>query len=420
MNTTDAGPEVSHPDAKDRLKRVDPAQPVPEVPEPRMSAAPAQSEKPVPAVKPSPRITLLKKLERYITAFFKLGRTEVTAKEALRHVQGLEDHVSARLDHMAEAVGHQKLMQADHMAGFQRRLDQEVQDLTGRLEEQNRHLHADLQAEVAAYRSGLAVLSRTITDLTGRLDRLMLAGSRAGEAGISLPSSAPEGLTAFTDQFYHRLENQYRGSREEITGRLRIYLEDVTAAVKHTGGKPVMDLGCGRGEWLEVLGGAGLTAFGIDTNPVQAAEAQERGLDIRIGDGAEALGQAGDASLSVITAHHLIEHLSFDQVAWITREAMRVLAPGGLLLFETPNTRNVLVGATTFHTDPTHLKPMPAQVMSVLLETAGFHPVEVRHINPHERLDEFLAKPDINNELAYLLFGPQDLTVLGHKPLDGG
>ena len=59
---------------------------------------------------------------------------------------------------------------------------------------------------------------------------------------------------------------------------------------------------------------------------------------------------------------------------------------------------------------------MPEQVMAVLLETAGFEPVEVRHLNPHERLDEFLAKPDMNDELAYLLFGPQDLAVLGTRP----
>ena len=108
----------------------------------------------------------------------------------------------------------------------------------------------------------------------------------------------------------------------------------------------------------------------------------------------------------------------FDTVAWIVREALRVLAPGGLLLFETPNTRNVLVGATTFHTDPTHLKPMPEQVMGVLFETAGFYPVDIRHLNAHERFDEFRAKPDFNDELAFLMFGPQDLAVLGSKPQD--
>ena len=94
-----------------------------------------------------------------------------------------------------------------------------------------------------------------------------------------------------------------------------------------------------------------------------------------------------------------------------------MLAPGGILLFETPDTRNVLVGATTFHTDPTHLKPMPEQVMGVLFETAGFHPVDIRHLNAHERFEEFMAKPGLDDEIAFLMFGPQDLCVLGTKPL---
>lgn len=346
----------------------------------------------------------LKKLERYFTAIFKLGRTEWMAKQALRQTQAQEARIAEVLGQVEDRSHHQR--------------DQIAEQLAQASAAQN----ADQKAAEAAYKSGLAVLSRSISDLTQRLDRLMLGPSDPAPAPPKTAQDLPdlEGLAAFKDQFYHRLENQYRGSRAEITKRLRIYLTDITRAVKATGGKPILDLGCGRGEWLETLKGAGITAYGIDTNPVQIAEARELGLDVRLEDAVHTLSQAEDASLAVITAHHLIEHLPFDLVAWITREAQRVLAPGGLLLFETPNTRNVLVGATTFHTDPTHLKPMPEQVMGVLFETAGFDPVELRHLNPHERLDEFLAKPDMNDELAFLLFGPQDLTILGHKPLAQG
>ena len=231
---------------------------------------------------------------------------------------------------------------------------------------------------------------------------------------VALPSS--DGFALFKDSFYHRLENRYRGSVEEISRRLAIYLPDVEAAHIRTGRKPAMDIGCGRGEWLGLLRDNGIEAFGVDTNPVQIEAAKEQGLDVRQGDALKALAEMEDESLSLITAHHLVEHLPFDAVAWIAREAMRVLAPGGVLLFETPNTRNVLVGATTFHTDPTHLKPMPEQVLGVLFETAGFDPVDIRHLHPHERMGEFLEKPDFNDELAFLMFGPQDLAVLGTKP----
>lgn len=347
----------------------------------------------------------LKKIERYITAIFKLGRTEWMAKQGLRKTQEIESQTSSHKNTLS-----------DHA----RDLDSIWQSIDGQKKAHSLLEQAQDQSfgqQMEHYKSGLAVLSRTISDLTGRLDRLMMR-DEAAETTVVNVSDLPdaEGLGVFKNQFYHRLENRYRGTRAEITRRLRTYLPDVEAAVLRTGKKPVMDLGCGRGEWLELLSQANIEAFGVDTNSVQIAEGRELGLDLRLADAVATLVEAETDSLSVISAHHLIEHLPFDTVAWITREAMRVLAPGGLLLFETPNTRNVLVGATTFHTDPTHLKPMPEQVMGVLLETAGFHPVEIRHLNAHERFDEFLAKPDVNDELAFLMFGPQDLCVLGMKP----
>lgn len=353
------------------------------------------------------KMKLHKRLERYITAIFKFGRTEWNAKQALRsarHAEDLAQHHSQDIDRIWQSISG---LEKQHDT-FGPRLDHQIEGLTD------------------GNRSSFAVVSRSISDLTRRLDRLMLretthTAPTPDEAGTTAAADpfGSEGFMAFKDQFYHQLENRYRGARNEIANRLRIYLPDVEAAVLRTGGKPVMDLGCGRGEWLQILGEAGITGFGVDTNPVQIHEALELGLDVRQGDALKTLSEIEDNSLAVLSAHHLIEHLPFDMVAWITREALRVLAPGGVLLFETPNTRNVLVGATTFHTDPTHLKPMPEQVMGVLLETAGFHPVDIRHYNAHERFDEFRAKPDFNDELAFLMFGPQDLAVLGIKPLDG-
>ena len=253
---------------------------------------------------------------------------------------------------------------------------------------------------------------------------MLLHGDAVGAARSAVSSdpspeaniTETEGFRAFRDTFYHRLENRYRGSRTEIKRRLRAYLPDVEAAAIRTGNLPVLDIGCGRGEWLELLAEAGIPASGIDINPAQVETPDTMGLDVRSGEAVDVLSKAESSSLSVISAHHVVEHLPFETVAWITREALRVLAPGGILLFETPNTRNVLVGATTFHTDPTHIKPMPEQVLGVLFETVGFHPVETRGLNPHERLNEFLARPGFDDELAQLLFGAQDLAVLGTKP----
>jgi len=357
----------------------------------------------------------LKRIERYFSAIFTLGRVKGMAKDAQRGVRDM----GARLDAMQASLDARQA----HLEDADGRMHR-LFEWTQRHEALADALTSDYRREAEILRrtgqSDTALLARMFTDLSRRMD--------ATPQGQGVPDATPpktdlpstEGFDLFKDSFYHRLENRYRGAPEEIAKRLKVYLPDVEAAWLRTGKKPAMDIGCGRGEWLGLLRDFGMTGFGVDTNAVQIEEAKEAGLDVRLGDALQALADQPEGSLSLITAHHLIEHLPFDAVAWITREAGRVLAPGGLLLFETPNTRNVLVGATTFHTDPTHLKPMPEQVMGILFETAGFDPVDVRHLNPHERLTEFLDKPDFNDELATLMFGPQDLAILGTKPTNSG
>lgn len=328
----------------------------------------------------------VKRFGDYIAAFFKLGRTERLAKEAHRNMRATEERFNA-------------------LETRERQLRNGIKQM--------------VQGETQVLMARNAELARNFVGLSRRLDQVLLA-SQGTQTQLPPPDPAAKdagGLGAVMDSFYHRLENKYRGTTSDIRNRLRVYLPDVESAVIRTGGKPVMDIGCGRGEWLGLLNDVGITAIGIDTNPVQIEDVQSEGLDARYGDARSALTEAKDDSLACITAHHLIEHLPFEEVLWITREAMRVLAPGGVLLFETPNTRNVLVGSTSFHNDPTHLRPMTDPVLNVLFETIGFQPIETRHLHPHERLAEFMAKPGFDPDLANLMFGAQDLAILGHKPL---
>ncbi len=398
------------PQAQQRLK-------LPTVPVERAKPQPGTASKgvvahtaPSSAPKRKTKLSFLKRLERNILALFKLGRIETLAKQA----RGRLDHVEGQMGQIGHAQG--------SLEGDVSRVWTSIAQLEAAHDDHSAQFNAHgarFDQEYEKAKAGDAALARSVSDLTRRLDAMLLHRDKLDLPPVTADASGlpvSDGFNAFLDSFYHRLENRYRGSVEEIANRLRIYLPDVEAAVMRTGDKPVMDLGCGRGEWLGLLHKAGVPAFGVDINPVQISAAQEKGLDVRLGDSMEALAEMEDNSLAVISAHHLVEHLPFNTVAWIAREAIRVLAPGGLLLFETPHTRNVLVGATTFHTDPTHLKPMPEQVLGVLFETAGFHPIEIRALHAHERFDEFLAKPDFNNELAFLMFGPQDLAVLGTKP----
>lgn len=338
----------------------------------------------------------LKNFGNYVAAIFKLRRTEGMAKSAARQVKDL----GVRLDDQVKDLS----VRLDNMDGSTRRLRKNFGDM--------------VVGETQVLMARNAELSRNYMDLSRRLDHILLTlGGTLKPQYINAVPYDSNGLGSVKDSFYHKLENKYRGTTADIKNRLRIYLPDVESAVLRTGFKPVMDIGCGRGEWLELLADSHISAIGIDSNPIQIADVQAAGLDARHSDARSALGQAKDDSLSCITAHHLIEHLPFEDVLWLTREALRVLAPGGLLLFETPNVRNILVGATSFHNDPTHLSPMTAPVLEVLFETVGYHPIQTRHLHPHEKLAEFMNKPSFDPELANLLFGAQDLAILGHKPL---
>lgn len=350
-----------------------------------------------------PRLKLHKRLEGYITAIFKLGRTERMAKQALRSGQALEGRINDELAGLAA-----RLEALDHRAVA--------------AEERGHDLEQQLAVQGAAAKAGQAALARSLSDMTARLDRLMLADGGAGEGHPPAPRPAEtpsrEGLEAFKNQLYHRLDMRAGGTPEEPLPRLRSYLGEVKAAVGRSGRLPVLDLGAGRGDWLALLRAEGLKARGVDRDPAQVAEARERGLEVEEQEALEALAATPEASLSVVSAHHLVEYLSFDQLAWLVRDAQRVLAPGGLLLLEMPDIRNLQVAADSLQQDPRRQRPPSAALMEMLMETAGYDPVVLRPLNPHPRFDEFLGRPDMNDELTFLLFGPRDLAVLGTRPTE--
>ncbi|HEY1150376.1 MAG TPA: class I SAM-dependent methyltransferase, partial [Pseudoduganella sp.] len=164
--------------------------------------------------------------------------------------------------------------------------------------------------------------------------------------------------------FYRAFEDRYRGSRDTIKQRLRAYAPFLAALRGDASAPRALDLGCGRGEWLELLGEEGFAARGIDLDEGMLAACHERGLNVEQKDALAALREAPTASLSLVSSFHLVEHLPFDLVRELIAEALRALQPGGLLIMETPNPENLTVGATSFYMDPTHLHPLPPSLLS--------------------------------------------------------
>lgn len=175
-----------------------------------------------------------------------------------------------------------------------------------------------------------------------------------------------------TIPFYRAYEDRYRGARELITQRLRAYEPFLTPLAPHDAPAAALDLGCGRGEWLELLGELGFQARGVDLDEGMLEACRERGLDAVSGDALATLRDCPDGSLALVSAFHLVEHIPFDAVSELISQSLRALRPGGLLIMETPNSENLVVGASTFYSDPSHLRPLPPTLLSFATEHAGF------------------------------------------------
>ncbi len=175
-----------------------------------------------------------------------------------------------------------------------------------------------------------------------------------------------------SEGFYRAFEDKHRGSRELIKERQCVYLPFVQPLIEVYPSAPAIDLGCGRGEWLELLAETGFAARGVDLDDGMLAECRARGQNVRTQDAVSALRELPDESQAVVSGFHLAEHIPFDVLQDLVREALRVLKPAGLLILETPNPENIVVGTANFYLDPTHKQPIPPLLLSFLPEHLGF------------------------------------------------
>ncbi|MGF6599985.1 2-polyprenyl-3-methyl-5-hydroxy-6-metoxy-1,4-benzoquinol methylase [Paraburkholderia sp. GAS448] len=183
-----------------------------------------------------------------------------------------------------------------------------------------------------------------------------------------------------SDDFYRALEDRFRGSRDLIKARQGVYLPFVEALGAKVS-KKMLDVGCGRGEWLELLAERGIAAEGLDFNEDFVKAGIDAGLSVFKADAMEFLKNQPDQTYSLITAFHVVEHLGFNSLLEFLKEAHRVVDDGGAVLLETPNPANLIVGACNFYIDPTHERPIPSVLLSFAAEYSGFESVVVVPVN---------------------------------------
>ncbi len=266
----------------------------------------------------------------------------------------------------------------------------------------------------------IEALEAQVRDLVGEL---AAASQRlaAHEVDLRVLRTKVDGSGPRFAAIYGGFIDRFRGSTAEVTVKLRVYLPDVRRLVRAAGPAAdtagVVDVGCGRGEWLALLRSAGVPASGVDSNHAFVSDARARGLDVVQGDAVAHLQGLPPDSVDLVTAFHVIEHLDVEELLALLAAARHALRPGGCILLETPNPTNLRMAACDFYNDPTHRSPLPPALTEYLVSAVGFADVEMRPLNPNQSPFE-PARADgqqVEQLVVHTLYGPQDYAVLGYK-----
>lgn len=272
---------------------------------------------------------------------------------------------------------------------------------------------AQFQQQILMVRADLIAAEDQITALSERLQQRPTEPG-AGDASLSVASRALE------RDFMATVSEHFRGDAALLAQRLSIHLPQIEEALARCNSglsasqyPTIIDLGCGRGDWLALLQQAGHPAQGVDLSPDCVLACQARALDVRLGDALRELAHLPSDSLAVVTAFHLVEHLPLAGQITLFNEACRVLAPGGLLVVETPNPENLGVISRNFWYDPTHQRPVPRAMLHLLAKAAGFTNMTTQLLQePPQPADEAEA---YTPRLRHMLFCGEDAVVYAIK-----
>ncbi|MGB4420687.1 MAG: class I SAM-dependent methyltransferase [Candidatus Saccharimonadales bacterium] len=214
------------------------------------------------------------------------------------------------------------------------------------------------------------------------------------------------------DGFYKNFEDKFRGKEEDIKNRIASYNSLFIDRSKNLKSLPILDLGCGRGEFLLYARENNIKAVGVDINHAMIKYVKSRGFEVYEVDALSYLSKQKRNSLSGVVGFHIVEHLPFSALVKLSQECFRTVAKEGFVLFETPNPGNLIVGAKNFYMDPSHIRPLPAELLSFVLREAGFK-TEIIYKHP---VRETIKHTDQDVEsLMKLVYGPRDYAILAKK-----
>lgn len=307
--------------------------------------------------------------------------------------QQLEQGVDLRTSQLRAEMLQELLRTSERLQDAHRELQQDMaakQAETVRIAETAAHAEAALTVMHGEYRKELQAATDALQErFWAELDKvrqeyeriihseLRTLRQRAVLAPAATTESSSQAATYEPKEFdYGRFSERFRGSEEYVKQQHRPYV------ARFAGKTRVLDIGCGRGEFLELLREAGIAARGIDSSDESIALCLTKGLEVEKADLFAYLAELPDESLDGIFCSQVFEHLPVSMLPSLLKLMSRKLQRGGVLLVETPNPESLAIFATHFYLDPTHQRPVPPQLLAFLLEEAGFGRIEVMYSAP--------------------------------------
>ncbi len=337
-------------------------------------------------------------------------------EQAIRQARADEAHVRT-LGQLVSAVG----LALDRLVRFQALLLQYLRTITLYVDTKDRSVGGQ------EIKERLALTEQRVLTLRRELEHLLMgAPSGVAPGERSRPAPAAPRAASMESSAYVGFEDRFRGSQDEIRGRVEEYVSLLSTV------GDVVDIGCGRGELLDLLKTHGVSARGVDANPAMVEVCRARGLRAEEGDALSYLTQQPDASIGGLIAIQVVEHFTPGYLVRFLDTAFQKLCPGAPIVLETLNPACWLAFFETYIRDPTHQQPLHPDTLRFLVQASGFCAVDVhfkRPVSVADRLDRVAHWPGgdagwtalaaaVNahaDKLNARLFSSADYAVVGRR-----
>jgi SAM-dependent methyltransferase/exonuclease VII small subunit len=274
-----------------------------------------------------------------------------------------------------------------------------------------------LRTEHAEIRTSLGVLQQATHNLGGVVSGFSRTGTSEGGSRTADVSAAPA-ISSSVETLSHKyvgFEDAFRGSSDDIQQRLRDYIPIFAGA------SDVLDIGCGRGEFLALLRESGISARGIDLNDAMVAVCREKGFEATKADALSYLRGVPPGSLGGLFAAQVVEHLEPAYLTRLLEAAFEALRPGAPIVLETINPACWFAFFESYIRDITHVRPLHPDTLKFLLIASGFQQIEIRYRAPypeHEKLQPLPASAALGDSVDTLNGNIEKLNSLLFTYLD--